>query len=192
MTRHKRVHIGTTALLALALATVAGTVQARELANSADFAFFGSFTAVDATNSSAIFLDNGGGFGFDLGYHITDNLEAEFDFGYNTTTGYVGGNAIDGNVITILFSTVYNFHASDSLIPFVKVGVGYARIKADAFDTTLDDGALIGVGGGLRWFPLDNGFHVRGETLMGPVFGDETTFNIRVGLGIGYLFNFGG
>jgi hypothetical protein len=183
--------------------------QAKELRNSLEVQGFGQWVAVDANNSGLPWIqsDNGWGGGFTVGYNILDWLEVEFDYSHTRNDFRAPGFSnvcsfivrCENKTNTFTFFSVFNIPAGEFVSPFLKFGIGGFVSDNPAWHTT---GATVAAGGGVRIFPIpDNGLNLRfGADLAGffPVTSnnvfidalDESTFNVRVVFGLGYVIDF--
>ena len=191
--RLRRRHLARALVAALWILTP-GWAGAVDLSQSLEIGGFGLYTAYDLTDGSDLYVYDEFGGGFNVGYHFTNNVEAEFEFTYTSTEGCIG-RCYAGNVLSTLINLNYNFHPHAQVVPFFKVGGGYVRIDNDYFGL-LDDGGAVNVGGGLRWFPFAEGairgFNLRAEAEAVGVFMTDSTLNIKTNFGLGWGFNVGG
>jgi hypothetical protein len=153
-----------------------------------------------------------GGGGFSIGYNIIDWFEVEFDYSHLrndfTAPGYAGSLAVcvvvgcTNETNTFTFFGTFNIPAGEFVSPYLRLGVGGYVSDNPAWRIT---GASVVAGGGVRVFPIpDNGFNMRvgtdlaglfptttdGFATLGNFF-EESTFNVRVIFGLGYVFSFG-
>ena len=159
-----------------------------------------------------VVYENGWGGGFSIGYNIIDWFEVEFDYSHVkndfTAPGYRGSFIActvlncENKTNTFTFFGTFNIPAGEFVSPYARLGVGGFVSDNPAWHVT---GASVVAGAGVRVFPIpDNGLNLRvGTDLAGffPTttdgfltlgnFVEESTFNVRVIFGLGYVFSFG-
>jgi hypothetical protein len=161
-------------------------------AGAVEVGFFGLYSVYDLGDDAFVAPEDEGGFGGRLGYHLTENHDLELEFTFTPTEACVYPfGCFDGDVITFGGNYLFNIPVGDSLLPFLKLGVGYLSLDTDAGD---DDGGIVQAGVGIRWFPLATsggaaaGVNLRAETVIVGAFADDDTVNFAAQFGIGYLF----
>jgi hypothetical protein len=82
------------------------------------------------------------------GYFMTRMFEIEGQF-INTDTEITGTGG-DAEMNLLMVNGVFNFHPTETIIPYFLVGIGRADLEATG--TPGDSGMAYQFGGGTRWF----------------------------------------
>lgn len=132
--------------------------------------------------------DNSIGWGFRVGYWIDETNEIELAYQDVSTDLWLpglGGSGFDTSALTLAY--LYNFSRSSEFLPYLTAGAGTWDAEAVRISAS-DNGTLIYLGGGTRWFASED-FFLRLEAQVQQTFGDEDDLtNLALSLGAGLTF----
>jgi hypothetical protein len=138
------------------------------------------------------YVNDAPGFGVRGAYNITKNHEIEFTLMAIGTDASADDPSIGGKQEGDVDFTVwqigylYNWHPSDTVVPFVMGGIGSVNSELDEADVDEDD-SLFYVGGGVRYF-FNETFGLRFEGAVESVDADpDTLTNMYVGVGATFV-----
>lgn len=98
----------------------------------------------------------GGGAGLTVGYCVNENIEVGMMSHFARLSYEMDGSEAP-TITNLKFAAYfnYNYPATDKLTVFPEVLLGYTTTKIE--DATSISGLMLGGGGGLKYFPIDNG-----------------------------------
>jgi OOP family OmpA-OmpF porin len=123
-------------------------------------------------------------YGLGLGYNFTENWGVEGNFNYVNTDS--NADSSDGeNVEAYLYrlDALYHFMPEKKLVPYLAAGVGAIRISGDIDNKGSDP--LLNFGAGVKYFFTEN-LAVRGD--IREIITDDTNYNLIYTVGLTYLF----
>jgi OOP family OmpA-OmpF porin len=141
---------------------------------------------------------NIGGYVFQRGQHIDDDLAYGLGLGYNFTENWgVEGNfnyvnadsnasSSDGETVEAYLyrlDALYHFMPEKKLVPYLAAGVGAIRIKGDINNKGSDP--LLNYGAGVKYFLTEN-LALRGDVRQ--IITDDPNYNFIYTVGLTYLF----
>ena len=138
------------ALLVILIAVTPGSVRAGERAGAVTLSpFMGGYTFDGAEN-----LETRPEFGLRLGYNFIKKFDLEGTFSYVSTrfTNLIPGTV---DVFNYRLEGVYNFMPERSLVPYLAIGAGGARINMP-FNVDIshphNNSPTANVGSGIKWY----------------------------------------
>jgi opacity protein-like surface antigen len=178
-------------MLAAALTVVAGLalispVSAANRDGSWEVGVYVPYYFFDDPLGGAISLNDAPGFGVRGGYNITKSHEIEVSISVVATDFNVGSSEEDVDFAFSQVGYLYNWHPSDSTVPFITAGLG--SVNTDISGAEDFDDSLFFAGGGVRWF-FNETFGLRFEGAAEYVDDeDDSMTHFYVGLGASFVF----
>jgi OOP family OmpA-OmpF porin len=123
-------------------------------------------------------------YGLGLGYSFTENWGVEGNFNYVNTDS--NADSSDGEKVEAYLyrlDAVYHFMPENKLVPYLSAGVGAIRINGDIDNKGSDP--LLDLGGGIKYFITEN-LAVRGDVRQ--IITDDPNYNLIYTVGLTYLF----
>ena len=123
-------------------------------------------------------------YGLGLGYNITENWGVEGNFNYVNTDS--NADSSDGEKVEAYLyrlDALYHFMPEKKLVPYVAAGVGAISIRGDIDNKGSDP--LLNFGAGVKYFVTEN-LALRGDIRQ--IITDDPNYNIIYTVGLTYLF----
>jgi len=123
-------------------------------------------------------------YGLGLGYNFTENWGVEGNFNYVNTDSNADssdGEKVDAYLYRL--DALYHFMPEKMLVPYVAAGVGAISIRGDIDNKGSDP--LLNFGAGVKYFVTEN-LALRGDIRQ--IITDDPNYNIIYTVGLTYLF----
>ena len=129
-------------------------------------------------------IDDDIAYGLGLGYNFTENWGVEGNFNYvDTNSSADSSDGEDVKAYLYRLDAIYHFMPETKLVPYIAVGVGAIRIDGDVRGRGSDP--LLNYGAGIKYFLTEN-LAVRGDIRQ--IITEEPNYNILYTVGLTYLF----
>ena len=132
-------------------------------------------------------IDDDLAYGLGLGYNFTENWGVEGNFNYvstNSNASSSDGNNVDAYLYRL--DALYHFMPEKKLVPYLAAGVGAIRISGDIDHSGSDP--LLNYGAGVKYFLTEN-LALRGDVRQ--IITDDPNYNFIYTVGLTYLFGGG-
>lgn len=129
-------------------------------------------------------LDDDLTYGVGLGYNFTENWGGEVNFNYvNTESNADSSDGEEARAYLYRLDAIYHFMPEKKLVPYLSAGVGAVRIHGDIDERGSDP--LLNYGAGIKYF-LTNNLAIRGD--IRHIITDDPDYNLMYTLGLTFLY----
>ncbi|MBI5098072.1 MAG: outer membrane beta-barrel domain-containing protein [Nitrospirae bacterium] len=129
-------------------------------------------------------IENDITYGIGLGYNFTENWGVEGNFNYvDTDSNADSSDGEDVKAYLYRLDAIYHFMPEKKLVPYLSAGVGAVRISGDTDERGSDP--LFNYGAGIKYFLTEN-LAIRGD--IRHIITDDPKYNVIYTVGLTFLF----